>query len=166
MKIRVPPLAILGLLVLGIVNVWLLAVVVGELTADYRGTIDKVAWDPDLTGSTESTTARKPLAAHAETLAHPIFAKTRMPFVPPPPPPPMPKIAVPPPIVDPGLVLGGVVIERPVKKAYVFTKTNPSGTWASEGDDFMGWKVESVSSTGITLRQQGRTIELQLYPSK
>jgi hypothetical protein len=41
-------------------------------------------------------------------------------------------------IVDPGLVLGGVMIKNDVRKSYVFSRAGASGAWASEGDEFMG----------------------------
>ena len=168
MTLRLPLLVVVGLLALGGVNAWLLAIVVDEMTADHRAAIDKVDWDPEVTGSTESAATRRPIGAYGDTLARPVFFKTRTPYVPPPPPPPPapPKVvAPPPPVVDPGFVVGGVVIETPLRKAYVFTRANPQGTWAKEGEDVMGWKVQSVNSSGVVLHQQGRTIELKLYPT-
>jgi hypothetical protein len=97
-------------------------------------------------------------------LRRPLFFKTRAPFVPrPPPPPPKPTPA---PVVqaDPGLVLGGVVINRDLRKAYLLSKADPRGAWVSEGDNFMGWKIVSVERTGAKLQQSDRMLELQLYP--
>ena len=84
------------------------------------------------------------------------------------PPPPPAVIAPPPPVViDPGLVLGGVLIKNGVRKAYVFSRANTGGgAWISEGQDFMGWSIKSVSGAGAKLEQQGRSIDLRLYPSE
>jgi hypothetical protein len=49
-------------------------------------------------------------------------------------------IATPPPaVVDPGFVLGGVMIKNDVRKVCVFSRAGVSGAWTSEGDEFMGW---------------------------
>jgi hypothetical protein len=56
------------------------------------------------------------------------------------------------------------MINSGVRKAYVFGKTGAAGTWTSEGDDFMGWRVRSISGIGAKLEQQGRSIDLLLYP--
>jgi hypothetical protein len=45
----------------------------------------------------------------------------------------------------------------------LFTQADPKGAGVSEGESFMGWKVEAVGSTSTKLQQQGRTIELELY---
>src|SRR5262249_53412949 len=164
MKMRLQPLTAFGLVVLGATNIWLVTAIADWSSAD-RAVADNAEWDPDIAGSIERAAPRKPISAHKETLTHPIFFKTRMPFVPPPPLPATPKVVAPPPIVDPGLVLGGVMIEKQLKKAYVFTKANPQGSWMKEGEEFLGWKVQSVDSKGVTLQQQGRTIELKLYPT-
>jgi hypothetical protein len=66
----------------------------------------------------------------------------------------------------PGFVMGGVTIARGIRNAYLLTRAGPGGAWVNEGEDFMGWKVESVGSTGTKLQQQGRTIELELYPQR
>lgn len=165
---RVSPLSAIGLLVIGGVNVWLLTVIVAAIAVGDVANLDKVEWNANLSASIEHAANRKPIDAYKQILARPIFFKSRAPYVaPPPPPPPAPKVAPSPPVVtDPGLVLGGVMIKNDVKKAYVFSKTNAEGAWASEGQDFMGWKIRSVDGAGAKLEQQGRTIELQLYPQK
>jgi len=82
-----------------------------------------------------------------------------------PPPPPVAKPAAIPAInADPGVVLAGVMITEGVRKAYLVKKADSQGTWASEGENLMGWKVHSVSATAVKLQQQDRTVELQLYP--
>ena len=91
---------------------------------------------------------------------------SREPFVLAPPPPPRLQCCLRPVVVDPGLVLGGVMIKNDVRKAYVFSRSNASGAWASEGDDFMGWQIRSINRTGAKLEQKGRSIDLQLYPQE
>jgi hypothetical protein len=51
-----------------------------------------------------------------------------------------------------------------LRKAYLLTKTDPAGSWVSEGDSFMGWIIKSVDSASAKVQQQDRTIELHLYP--
>jgi len=51
-----------------------------------------------------------------------------------------------------------------LRKVYLLTKTNSAGSWVGEVESFMGWKIQSVDATSAKLRQQDRTIELQLYP--
>jgi hypothetical protein len=67
-------------------------------------------------------------------------------------------------VADPGLILGGVMTNDRLRKAYLVTKTNSAGSWVGEGESFMGWKIQSVDATSARLQQQDRTIELQLYP--
>jgi hypothetical protein len=111
----------------------------------------------------------RPISAYGQTLAKPVFFKNRLPHVPPPPapqPPPKPAVAQLPAPVDPGLVLGGIMITNGVRKAYVYKKGDSRGTWLSEGDAIMGWKLEALDTMNAKLQQAGRSIELQLYPKQ
>jgi hypothetical protein len=55
----------------------------------------------------------------------------------------------PPVAVDPGLVIGGVMLKNGLSKAFLFTKTGPSaGTWTGEGEEFQGWWVRSIDNSG------------------
>jgi hypothetical protein len=167
---RIAPLALAGLLALGALNAWLLAVVTAEhgpeqATAAAGGT----EWTPGPLASELQPHSPKSISAYSQTLAAPVFFKSRQPYVPPPPPPPpSPKpIAAPPPApVDPGLVLGGIMITDGVKKAYLFNKADAKGVWLSEGDTIAGWKVETIDSMSAKLQQAGRAIELPLYPKR
>jgi hypothetical protein len=171
MRLPISPLAMMALLGLGAIDLWLAAVAVDTMTAGDEAAPATFQWTPKLAataeGAAKAKAETKPSEAYGEILAHPVFFKTRTPFVPPPPPPPPPppQIAAPPP-VDPGLALGGVTIARGVRKAYLFTRTDPKGTWVNEGESFMGWTVEAVGSTSTKLQQQGRTIELELYAKR
>jgi len=168
MTFRVAPLTIMALAVLVTLDVWLLSAVVQD-SAPEEGVSDITSqWTPGSAPTTATALFSKPISVYSETLARPVFFKTRQPFVPPPPtPPPAPKVqpAPPPAVVDPGFVLGGVMIDADVKKAYVFSKTNSQGLWLSEGENVMGWTLRAIDPAGAKLQQGGRTIELHLYPS-
>ena len=71
-----------------------------------------------------------------------------------------------PPPTDPGLILGDVAIDGIRKKAYVFAKGNPQGTWVSDGETFLGWTVQSIDSGAAKLKQSNRVLDLQLYPMR
>jgi hypothetical protein len=103
--------------------------------------------------------------SYQEILAHPIFSRSRAPYVPSAPPAPKPS---PPPAVfiDPGLVLGGVMVNGAVKKAYLFQKTDKSGVWVGEGDDFIGWRVQSITAEVAKLQKDTHVIEVRLYPER
>lgn len=135
-----------------------------ELLSDNRPSADKLDWNFAPSNTTATAANRKPIDVYEQTLARPIFFKARTPFVPSPPQPA--KVVAPPaPVVaDPGLALGGVMIERSARKAYVFSRTSNQGIWISEGQQFMGWEVRSISTTGARLEQHGRSLELELYP--
>jgi hypothetical protein len=167
MILRIAPLAAAGLVALASLNAWSLSSLVGEILNDDQQGAEKSEWRPRLSTSADDKGVQKPIEDYPLILAHPVFFKSREPFVPPPPPPPAPVKAAPappPPVVDPGLVLGGVMAIGDLRKAYLLTKTNPAGSWVSEGDTFMGWIIRSVDTTSAKVQQQDRTIELQLYP--
>jgi hypothetical protein len=165
MKLQIAPLAAVGLLALASLNAWSLSSLVGEMLDGDRQGVEKLEWRPQLSASADAGNLQNPNKDYPLILAHPIFYKSREPFVPPPPAPPRPPKAVQPaPPVDPGLVLGGVMTVGHLRKAYLLTKSNAEGSWVSEGDNFMGWVVASVDGSSAKVRQQDRTIELQLYP--
>jgi type II secretory pathway component PulC len=165
MKWRIAPLGAAGLLIVLGINAWLLIAIATEVVHESLAATDKVDWNANLSDSVGSAATRKPIEAYREILARPVFFKSREPFVPAPAPPPPVVVSTPPPtIVDPGLVLGGVMIKNDVRKAYVFSRAGASGAWASEGDEFMGWQIKSINGTGARLAQKGRSIDLQLYP--
>jgi len=43
------------------------------------------------------------------------------------------------------------MIKCDVRKVYVFCKAGASGAWASEGDEFMGRKIRSISRNAPNL---------------
>ena len=166
MRLRVAPLAAAGLVLLGGLNVGLLAAVLAQIAPGDQPAKENTEWIPQAGRSVEPVATRKSIESYKLTLAHPVFFKTREPFVPRPPPPPPPKVVQPaaPVVVDPGLILGGVMTNDRLRKVYLLTKTNSAGSWVGEGESFMGWKIQSVDATSAKPRQQDRTIELQLYP--
>jgi hypothetical protein len=165
MRWRLSPLATAGWVVGLALNAWLLTSVVGQLSSDGFDGVDKLEWNTGLSAPTGKGASRQPIDGYREILARPVFSKSREPFVPPPPGPPPARITAPPPaVVDPGLVLGGIMMKNNVKKVYVFSKSGTGGSWASEGDEFMGWKVTAIDRAGTRLEQSGRSIDLQLYP--
>jgi hypothetical protein len=168
---RVAPLTLAGLLGLASLNAWLLAAALETPAPEPDVKVAVPAADHAAHPSAAELDVPKPrpLAAYGQTLAKPVFFKTRAPYVPPPPaPPPAPKpvAAAPPPPVDPGLALGGVVIMEGARKAYIFNKADSRGLWLSEGETILGWKVESIDAMAARLQQANRSIELQLYPKR
>jgi hypothetical protein len=169
MTSRISPLAAAGLLALGAVDVWLAAIIAGDIGADDQTASLSVQSTLKLPPPTDAAPSGKPIDAYGEILAHPIFYRTREPFVPPPPVPPKPVSPPPAPpapvITDPGMVVAGIMIDRGIRKAYLFNKTDPRGSWVSQGETVNGWTLQAVDRTSIKLQQQTRIIELQLYPS-
>jgi hypothetical protein len=171
MTLRVAPLALAGLMGLACLDVWLLVLVLAAPASEHeaKGPVAEASQPPNSPPSHPTVPKAKPIAAYGETLAKPVFFKSRAPYVPAPPtpPPPAKPVAAPPQApVDPGLVLGGVVILEDARKAYIFNKADSRGAWLSEGESVLGWKVESIDALSATLQQTGRSIELQLYPKR
>jgi len=165
MKWRMAPLGAIGLLIVVGINAWLLTAILTEIWSDNPAATGKADWRVSLPASAGSIANRKPLEAYRQILAQPVFFKSREPFVAAPPPPPPAVKPVPAPVaVDPGLVLGGVMIKNDIRKAYVFSRASTTGAWIGEGSDFMGWQLKSINATGAKLEQNGRLLELQLYP--
>lgn len=122
----------------------------------------RAAWVAPVPRAMAGVAGRQPLETYAEILAHPVFQKSREPFVRPPPAPPM----IAPAATDPGLLVGGVMINRGTSKAYLLSRVGGgAGAWINENETFQGWRVTSIDSSGVRIEQAGRTIELQLYPN-
>lgn len=131
MKLGLAPLTAMGLLALAGTNGWLITGLLG----DPEPAVDeRMATATPVSGSNEPANGQlpaKPPSAYRETLAHPVFHKTRAPFVMPPrpAPPAAVKLTTPPPPADPGIGIGGVAIDGDLRKAYLFTKGNSQGAW-------------------------------------
>ncbi|WP_316182568.1 MULTISPECIES: hypothetical protein [unclassified Bradyrhizobium] len=153
------------LAVLGTINLVLGAKLVilglGEETVGSQ----RAAWNAELPRSMASHVERPRTDAYTEIVAHPIFSKSREPFVPLPPAPPLP---VPPQqavTADPGFIVGGIMITGRASKAYLLSKAGGGvGSWVDEKGTFQGWTVKTIDASGVRIEQVGRTIELQLYP--
>jgi hypothetical protein len=168
MKPRIAPWRAIVLSGLVSLNAGLVSVAGSTLLSDDASAPTPVGWTPPVGTVGGTPPGTKPIALYRQTLARPIFFKTREPFVPPPP-APLPPVArpSPPPVAaDPGLMLGGTVVMRGVRRAYVFRKTDPSGTWVAPGEDFMGWKIQTIDATSIVLSNGERRIDLKLYPER
>jgi hypothetical protein len=171
MNVRVAPLAAMALAALAGVNLWLLNIILAGATVDDPAPVAAPAWDAKLSSSGRDDAAAKPISAYRQTLAQPVFFKTREPYVAPPPRPaqaPVPVVAKPPqpPVADPGFTVAGIIIGQGVRKAYIHTKSDQQGNWVSEGESLTGWKVQAIDAAGVRLQQQDRTLELELYPTK
>lgn len=164
MRFRLAPLTTAMLLALVTINAWLLSSVL-QSPPEFSLSSDS-QWTPNLAHAAAATPTARSIGARSEILARPVFFKSRQPFVAPPPAPVPKPVSPPPPAVstDPGLALGGIMMDGPAKRAYLVNKANSQGTWISEGDTITGWKLGTIDAASVTLQQHGRTILLQLYP--
>lgn len=154
-----------GLLMLLGVNAGLVGWIWSLAASNNATRIDSSRWTVNWSDIGAKVTNQKPLDSYQRILAHPVFFKSREPFVPAPP-PPRPSPGAPPPVVltDPGLAVGGVMIRNGSSKAYLYSEAGMGAGWSAEGETFQGWKVKSVDKGGVKLEQAGRSIELLLYP--
>jgi hypothetical protein len=165
MRLRIKPLAAIGPAIALVINVVLLTAIARSLTVADATILDKAEWNSGLSDSFGHVFSRKPIDSYRQILAKPIFFKSREPFVPPPPSPtPVSKVLSPPSFVDPNLVLGGVMIRKDARKAYLFSRVNTGGAWIGQGEEFMGWQIKSIDEKSATLEQKGQSMNLQLYP--
>jgi hypothetical protein len=165
MRLRAAPLVLGGIAALAAANIWLLSMVVAQIVVDDQAVADEARWVPRLAKLDAAETHATPAAAHQDILTHPVFAKSRAPFVAPPPPPPKPSPAAPV-FTDPGFVLGGIMVDGEIRKAYLLQKANRNGTWVGEGDEFSGWKVQSITPDAAKLKRDSQIIEVRLYPER
>ncbi|HZP79815.1 MAG TPA: hypothetical protein VFB45_27015 [Pseudolabrys sp.] len=166
MRLPAPPLALAGLALLVGLNGWLLLEAIGQFAADDAAPAPTAAWTPHLSDFGADEKVPKAAPSPNEILVRPIFSKSRAPFVAPPPPPP--KVVAAPAVafVDPGFVLGGVMINGQIKRAYLQRKVDLSGAWVGEGEDFVGWKVQTINEGTAILRKESRTINVELYATR
>jgi len=164
MRWRIRPLMVGAAIALG-VNLAFLALIFANLRSGGSTEIGKVDWKSDLSAPVDNAISRQSVEAYRQILARPVFFRSREPFVRAQPPPPATRTVPSNSVADPNLVLGGVMIEGNVRKAYLFIRNNPSGAWVSEGEEFMGWQLRSIDSASAKLEQKDRRIDLQLYPN-
>ena len=162
---RLTPLAAAGLVSLGVIDALMLAALIWSQTGE-PAAVAPLEWKPNVSASDDAPWATKSMAAYALVLAHPIFFKTRDPFVPAPPPRPPPQpVAPPPPAEDPGISVAGVLISGPIRKVYLMSRSDTLGTWVREGEKYDGWTVRSVTAGDAKLQRDERSLELSLYPN-
>lgn len=163
MKRRMPPpLAAICLLAFGLLDAYLTGIIVDSSLRPIEAS--EIATGA-LGGASEKKlpeVSLKQIAALGRTLAAPAFFKSRSPYVPPAPTAVVPAAvaAVAPP---PTVTISGIVIDKRVKRALLLTPVDNNGTWLSEGDQVMGWRVETITSTGVTLRQNTSKIDVKMY---
>jgi hypothetical protein len=130
MKQRIAPWRAMVLGGLVGLNIGLAAIAASALLSSDAPALPRVDWTQQTANADPVPSDAKPIARYMQTLAHSIFFKTREPFVAPPPaPPPSPPTTRPPPpvVLDPGLILGGIVVMQGVRKAYLFVRpTRPA----------------------------------------
>jgi hypothetical protein len=166
MKLGMPPLALMCLLALGSANAWLLNVILSELEPIAQPVLASGERTGAIGVPITVSLRQSPLSAYGQALAHPLFFKTRSPYVPPPTalskPNPPPAVAVP----DPILSVAGIIIDDKLKKAYLIKQNEPQGAWVTEGEVVQGWTVQTITPSGIAVKQNQRTIEFALYPPR
>jgi hypothetical protein len=160
-----PPLVLFGLALLAAGNAWLLIMVAQQSISEDQVAVEEPGWTPRLPRLEDARTLTTAAVSHQEILTRPIFSRSRAPFVPPAPSTPKP---APPPVAftDPGFVLGGVMVNGTIKKAYLSQKADKSGVWVGEGDDFIGWRVQSITTDAAKLQKETHVIEVLLYPER
>lgn len=165
MTSRISPPTVIGLLLLGGVNVWLLALISREVQLSGSVVSETIEWTPKLRTVDQGDQKKAKVDNYKHVIERPVFFKTREPFVlPPPAPPTVVRVAPAPPIIDPGFVITGIMIVESIKRVYMSSRGNGAGVWASEGDNIGGWKIVSVNRNSAKLEQNGRVLEVSLFP--
>jgi hypothetical protein len=103
--------------------------------------------------------------ADVETLARPIFTKSRR---------PTPKGPAGPARAaqeadagqPSGLTLTAVVRRGKNAQAFITGGNNPDGDWRKVGDSIDSWTVSEISPTEVTLKSNGQSAKLKLYDDK
>jgi hypothetical protein len=161
---KISPLALVILISLSGINAWLLNLLLAQFEPEDLVLARSAQPKGVNLITTEEIPPTKPLSLYGSTLAQPVFFRTRKPYVPPPPVAVQTPIAAPPaPVVNPGFSITGVFIKNGQKRAYILKQGDRIGAWVNEGETLVGWTLQSVMPTSITLAQGGRTIELELY---
>lgn len=79
MKIRVAWPGVIGLLLVGDINVWLLTVIVADMAPADNALVGRTDWASNVSMLVAGSNNRKPISAYHQILAQPIFFKTRKP---------------------------------------------------------------------------------------
>lgn len=167
MAVRVTPLGLASLTLLGLFNAWLIMTIVADAVPNDEAKFGAIPSIPTSAKLERSFDGANTIKSYDQILSRPIFFKSREPFVPRPPDTTSQAKATSAPVfVDPGLVLGGIMISRTNRQAYLFQKSKPDGNWIREGEDFLGWKLEFLDEGNARLQKDGHAIDLHLYPMR
>lgn len=100
-------------------------------------------------------------SAGEQTLARPIFSKSRRPFAAPPV-ETQSKIEEAP-VAATGLSVTAIVKTGGVKRVLIVSSAEPEGKWALEGERLEGWTIAEVRDFDVTLRNGQNVVQLKLY---
>jgi hypothetical protein len=120
------------------------------------------------------TSRLAPVEVFTQTLARPIFDKSRRPFAPPKPVEPvrpveaaqLEPVVVAPPAPDPVLTLGAIARSAKGAKVYISSKSRPSGKWFELGDVVDDWRIAKINRDGIDVENTGRMLSINLLASQ
>jgi len=98
----------------------------------------------------------------AQTLARPIFSKSRRPAQQTASASPTP-LANAPDVGTNGMVLSAVVKSRGARQAFLVSPNNPEGQWLKVGEALGAWRIEKIDDTRIELKNGPRSTQLRLY---
>lgn len=161
---RPPPLAMICLLAFGLLDAALLGTIIKSSLAPADASEMTTGALVGMGQKNVPAVPRKQITALGQTLTVPAFFKSRAPYVPP------ASIVVAAPVAapiapPPAVTIAGIIIDSRVKKALLLSPADNNGTWLSEGDQVMGWKVEAITAAGVTLRQNSAKLDVKMYPS-
>jgi hypothetical protein len=112
------------------------------------------------------------MRAYPETMARPLFMRSRAPFVPPPPAesvpfmpalPAQPPIVPPQPVVDGDVRVFGVLADGRAARALLTSNSKPDGDWLRVGEAIGGWTLVEITSEGVVLSAGPQQRTLRLY---
>lgn len=105
----------------------------------------------------------KPAASDPQTLARPIFSKSRRPK-----PPEEVETEEKPQLKEfasaTGLAVAAIVRHGAQLKVFVTSPGNPEGDWYGAGDAVGGWTIGAVDAAGVNLTNGAQSARLKLYP--
>jgi hypothetical protein len=138
--------------------------------ANSGGEVDLAAgagWKPPPIADPSPADQLKPIEAATQTLARPVFFKSRLPWtapaaVPTPATPEPALAAEPPPQTD--FTLSAITITASKKAIFISSTLLPEGAWVALGGTYNGWSVEAVTPSEAVLRNGIHSLRLSLYP--
>jgi len=122
-------------------------------------------WQPPVLDA-DGAVRVKPYEAYVQTVARPLFGRTRRPFVAPVAEAvqaaPMAVIA-PAAVAEPEVGLSAIAIRGERRQALLVTRAEPQGRWFGEGETIEGWTITGMSADTLTLGLVGRAKIVKLY---